>query len=64
MAVFDEKEKQWGSYHYDDNEKGFLQDIPFIWDTLEFSRKQDQVYVGKSNVGVVTMFKQNGMNEI
>lgn len=52
MAVFDEKEKQWGSYHYDDNEKGFLQDIPFIWDTLEFSRKQDQVYVGKSNVGV------------
>lgn len=52
MVVFDEKEKQWGSYHYDDNEKGFLQDIPFIWDTLEFSRKQDQVYVGKSNVGV------------
>lgn len=52
MVVFDEKEKQWGSYHYDDNEKGFLQDIPFIWDTLEFSRKQDQVYVGKSNVDV------------
>lgn len=50
LAVFDKNAKQWGSYYYDSVEKGFMLETPFIWDTLEFSRKPDKVYVGKSEV--------------
>ena len=50
LAVFDKDAKHWGSYYYNSDEKGFVLDIPFIWDALEFSRKVDDVYVGKSKI--------------
>lgn len=36
----------WGSYFYNEAENAFLEDIPFIWDTLEFSKNGNNVVVG------------------
>lgn len=50
LPLFDRDSLSWGSVRYNPNEKSFKKDIPFIWDTLEFSRVKDQVYVGKSDI--------------
>lgn len=36
----------WGSYFYNQEEHTFEKDIPFIWDALEFSRKESFIYAG------------------
>lgn len=45
LAVLN-KENQWGSYFYNQEENTFQQDVPFLWDALEFSRKENLAYVG------------------
>lgn len=50
IAVFDKKSNHWGSYHFSSEEKTFELGIPFIWDTLEFSRKKEIVYGGKNRI--------------
>lgn len=39
----------WGSYFYNEEENAFLEDIPFIWDALEFSKDGNNVVVGLRN---------------
>lgn len=46
LAVFKENTWNWGSIKYNHDENSFSEDIPFIWDSLEFSRLNDNVYVG------------------
>lgn len=36
----------WGSYFYDPENNHFIKDIPFIWDTLEFSKDGKNVAAG------------------
>lgn len=45
LAMANVKNK-WGSYFYNQEENTFQEDVPFIWDALEFSRKKDRVYAG------------------
>ena len=46
IAIFDEESFKWGGFKYNSSEKTFKQNIPYIWDTLEFSRLKDWAYVG------------------
>lgn len=46
LILFDEKKLHWGSYQYNPKENSFTENIPFIWDTLEFSRLNGQIYAG------------------
>lgn len=46
LALFHSQENGWGSYVYHPIDHTFTKKIPFIWDTLEISRKKGQVYVG------------------
>ena len=45
LALLNEK-NLWGSYFYDQEEHIFQNDIPFIWNALEFSRKEKFAYAG------------------
>lgn len=56
LAVFDEESKKWGSYLFDRDNLSFSQDIPFIWDALEFSRDKDFVYAGKNGKILTSTF--------
>ncbi|MDE6141669.1 MAG: hypothetical protein K2G03_03605 [Bacilli bacterium] len=58
LAIFDRKKEHWGSYYYSREDKTFKQDIPFIWDALEFLRKKEDVYVGIHDI-----YKTPGINE-
>lgn len=46
LSLFDASSFKWGGIEYNSLEKSFQQTIPFIWDVLEFSRLDNQVYVG------------------
>lgn len=58
LALLNRK-NQWGSYFYNQEENTFRQDVPFLWDTLEFSRKENLVYVGMCSSRVIV----NSLNE-
>lgn len=53
LALFNIISLKWGSIKYDSYEKTFKQDIPFIWDALEYSRIKDYVYVGNHSVSPI-----------
>jgi hypothetical protein len=50
IPLFDKEKKKWGGYQYNEEDKTFSENIPFIWDALDFSRSEGEVYVGISNV--------------
>lgn len=51
IAIYDETTNHWGGYHFCSQEKTFEQNIPFIWDALEFSRQSGSVYGGINRLG-------------
>lgn len=53
LVLFDKNSLHWGSIRYNPYEGTFEKDIPFIWDALEFSRLQGQVYVGIHSVSPI-----------
>jgi len=46
LVLFHQRKWKWGSIEYNYLEHTFEQNIPFIWDALEFSRFNNEVYVG------------------
>ncbi len=46
ISILDRYTKKWGGYYFDAKNHSFTQTIPFIWDTLEFSRKEGTIYSG------------------
>ncbi len=50
LALFNKNTWHWGSIQYNPEEKSFEENIPFIWDVLEFSRLKEQVFVGIHHV--------------
>lgn len=40
------KNKHWGSFYYEPLENVFREEIPFIWDVLEFSKNGEKVAIG------------------
>ena len=46
LALFDKEKRHWGSYCYTPESAEFREEIPFIWDNLEFSRDNGFVYTG------------------
>ncbi len=46
MALFDKEKRHWESYCYIPESAEFREEIPFIWDNLEFSRDNGFVYTG------------------
>ncbi len=59
LAIFDRTKEHWGSYYYSREFKTFEQDIPFIWDALEFLRKKDIVYVGMHDVSKTPLINED-----
>lgn len=50
ISILDRHAKKWGSYYFDAKNHSFTQKIPFIWDALEFSRKEGIIYGGISKI--------------
>lgn len=53
LPIFNQESFSWGSVRYNPTEESFEKDIPFIWNVLEFSRLEDQVYVGMRDIPLV-----------
>lgn len=63
LAIFDRTKEHWGSYYYSRENQAFEQDIPFIWDALEFLRKKEGVYVGIHDIYKTPLINEDAYEE-